>query len=257
MFEWLFEAIAATLSFFYDLTGDYAISIALLTVAVMIVATPFTLKGTRSMIQMQALQPEMRRLQLQYKDDRQKLNEELMAFYKENNLNPLAGCLPLILQAPIFIILFNVIRGLTDLPGDADTFQPKYLDEGSALYRALNATDEMRAFGVDLAESASKALQVSFTHALPHLTLVVLVAITSYYQQKQIQGRNPNAEIPQQQKMLMRIFPAMFVFFAFVAPGGLVIYFVTSNLYQIALQAYLGRQAPPDDGSTVGARPLS
>ena len=65
------------------------------------------------MIQMQRLQPEMRKLQLKYKDDRQKLNEELMAFYKENNLNPLGGCLPLLLQTPVFIILFNVIRGLT------------------------------------------------------------------------------------------------------------------------------------------------
>ncbi len=85
----------------------------MLTLVVMVITTPFTLKGTRSMIQMQRLQPEMRRLQLKHKDDRQKLNEELMAFYKENNLNPLGGCLPLLLQTPIFIILYNVIRGLT------------------------------------------------------------------------------------------------------------------------------------------------
>ena len=111
MFDGVFELFAQTLSFFYDLVPNYAIAIVLLTLLVMVITTPFTLKGTRSMIQMQRLQPEMRRLQLKYKDDRQKLNEELMAFYKENNLNPLGGCLPLLLQTPVFIILFNVIQG--------------------------------------------------------------------------------------------------------------------------------------------------
>jgi YidC/Oxa1 family membrane protein insertase len=70
---------------------------------------------------------------------------------------------------------------------------------------------------------------------------VAIVAATSYFQQKQIQGRNPNAEIPPQQKMLMRIFPAMFVFFAFISPSALVVYFVTSNLYRIGMQAYITR----------------
>src|SRR5215212_5430448 len=125
MFDWLFESIATTLSFFYDLTQNYAISVALLTLVVMIVTTPFTLKSTRSMIQMQALQPEMRRLQLQYKDDRQKLNEELMAFYKENGINPLAGCLPMLLQMPIFFILFRVIRGLTFIPDGKTNYLPQ------------------------------------------------------------------------------------------------------------------------------------
>src|SRR3546814_15020587 len=103
----------------------------MLTLIVMVVTTPFTLKGTRSMIQMQRLQPEMRRLQLKYKDDRQKLNEELMAFYKENQLNPLGGCLPMLLQAPIFMILYNVVRGLTRMPEGSETFVPKYPDERS------------------------------------------------------------------------------------------------------------------------------
>src|SRR5690606_24838800 len=140
MFDALFEVFAQTLSFFYDLVDDYAIAIALLTLVVMVITTPFTLKGTRSMIQMQRLQPEMRRLQLKYKDDRQKLNEELMAFYKENQLNPLGGCLPLLLQAPIFFILFNVVRGLTNLPEGAEFFQPKHLDASSKLFQDLSSS---------------------------------------------------------------------------------------------------------------------
>ncbi|MGV3758485.1 MAG: YidC/Oxa1 family membrane protein insertase [Actinomycetota bacterium] len=240
MFDGLFEVIAKVLSTFYDLTGDYAVSIALLTLVVMVLTTPFTLKGTRSMIQMQRLQPEMRRLQLKYKDDRQKLNEELMAFYKENQLNPLGGCLPLLLQAPIFMLLFNLIRGLTRMGAD-DTFNPDHLDTGSKLFRDLDAVDQMKSFGVDLAESASKALGDGFVHGLPHVAMVAIVAISSYYQQKQIQGRNPDAEIAPQQKMLMRIMPLMFVFFAFVSPAALVVYFVVSNLYRIGMQHYITR----------------
>jgi YidC/Oxa1 family membrane protein insertase len=71
--------------------------------------------------------------------------------------------------------------------------------------------------------------------------MVAIVALSSYYQQKQIQGRNPNAEIPPQQKMLMRLMPAMFVVFAFVSPAGLVVYFVVSNLYRIGMQHYITR----------------
>ena len=241
MFDGLFKVIAQTLSFFYDLVPNYAFAIAMLTLIAMVVTTPFTLKGTRSMIQMQRLQPEMRRLQLKYKDDRQKLNEELMAFYKENQLNPLGGCLPMLLQAPIFIILYNVVRGLTHQPGGSGGFEPKYLEESSHLFQSLLGDTKMMAFGVDLAESASNALADSFVHGLPHVVMVAIVAVSSYYQQKQIQGRNPDAEIPPQQKMLMRIMPLMFVVFAFVSPAALVVYFVTSNLYRIGMQHYITR----------------
>src|SRR5919106_1657323 len=113
MLNGLFELIANTLNFFYELIPNYAVAIALLTLVVMIITTPLTLKGTRSMIEMQRLQPEIRRLQVQYKDDRQKLNEELMAFYKEHEINPVGGCLPLLIQAPVFSVLYYVVRGLT------------------------------------------------------------------------------------------------------------------------------------------------
>jgi YidC/Oxa1 family membrane protein insertase len=242
MFDGIFEIFAQTLSFFYDLVPNYAVAIMLLTLLVMVITTPFTLKGTRSMIQMQHLQPEMRRLQLKYKDDRQKLNEELMAFYKENSLNPLGGCLPLLLQTPIFIILFNVIRGLTYIPAGQTTFDPKYLDHTSALYRNLDgATEMLGTFGVDLAVSAKTALSQGFVDGLPYVVMVAIVAVTSYYQQKQIQGRNPDAEVPPQQKMIMRLMPAMFVVFAFISPAALVVYFITSNLYRIGMQAYITR----------------
>ena len=149
MFDAIYEFLAQVLSFFYDIIPNYAVAIALLTISVMVVTTPFTLKGTRSMIQMQRLQPEMKKLQLQYKDDRQKLNEELMAFYKENNLNPLGGCLPLLLQTPIFIFLYHVLRGLTYIPAGADDLRVRSTStDSSALYQDLHVTDQMTALGV-------------------------------------------------------------------------------------------------------------
>jgi len=99
----------------------------------------------------------------------------------------------------------------------------------------------MMAFGINLAISARSALSDGFVEGLPYALLVAVVALSSYYQQKQIQGRNPNAEMPPQQKMLMRLFPAMFVVVAFISPAALVVYFVTSNLYRIGMQAYITR----------------
>src|SRR3954468_16624403 len=88
-------------------------AIVLLTITVRLILFPLTAKQARSMMAMQRVQPELKRLQAKYKNDRQKLNEEMMKFYKENQINPLAGCLPLLLQLPLFIVLYRVIAGLT------------------------------------------------------------------------------------------------------------------------------------------------
>src|SRR3954454_4829438 len=106
----MFGLIAQVLEFFYSLVPNYAIAIAMLTLTVMIILTPLTLKGTRSMMMMQIVQPELKKLQAKYKNDRQKLNEEMMKFYKENSINPLGGCLRLLAQTPIFIALYQTLR---------------------------------------------------------------------------------------------------------------------------------------------------
>ena len=105
----MYVFIAKPLEFFYGLYPNYAVAISLLTLSIMILLLPLTLKGTRSMLAMQKLQPELKKIQNKYKDDRQKLNEEMMAFYKENNINPVSGCLPLLLQMPVFIILYRTL----------------------------------------------------------------------------------------------------------------------------------------------------
>jgi YidC/Oxa1 family membrane protein insertase len=113
VFDPLYTALGYVLAWVYAGVPSYAVSIVLLTVAVRLVLYPLTVKQTKSMQAMQRLQPEIKRLQAKYKNDRQKLNEEMMKFYKENKVNPLAGCLPLLLQMPLFIVLYRLIHDLT------------------------------------------------------------------------------------------------------------------------------------------------
>ena len=110
----MFDLLANLLSFLYDINNSYVVAIVLLTLVVLIVSTPLTLKGTRSQLQMSLLQPELKAIQDKYgKDEKEAQNKELMEFYQENNINPVGGCLPLLFQIPIFLVLYRVILGLT------------------------------------------------------------------------------------------------------------------------------------------------
>lgn len=235
----MFEFIAQILNFFYELVPNYAVAIMLMTLLVMLVTTPLTLKGTRSMIKMQLLQPELKKIQDKHKGgDRQEMNQELMAFYQENQLNPLGGCFPLLVQAPVFIILFRLIQGLTRF-GEDGTFDPKYLDHGSALYRSLDRKDEMLAFGLDLSESTTDALGVSILHGLPYLILILIMIGAQYLQQKQVSARNTGGPAMPQQQILLKVMPAFFGVISIGFPAALVVYWVTSSIYRIGLQGYI------------------
>jgi YidC/Oxa1 family membrane protein insertase len=274
----MFKFIADILAYIYKFVPSYGGAIMLLTLAIMVVLTPLTLKGTRSMLAMQRLQPELRKLQAKYKDDREKLNQEMMAFYKENNINPVGGCLPLLIQMPVFFVLYRVLFGLTrrapygadlgaaysrDLAGQGTferfgNFTPDHLNRGTELYKDLSNTNRMSSFGMDLAESAQKVLSTDgFVHALPYIVLVLIVAASSYIQQKQVSGRQQAGGTPnpmnQQQQMLLKIMPLFFVFISFTLPAGIVLYFVVSNLYRVGQQAFITRTMYSDTsgGSAV------
>jgi YidC/Oxa1 family membrane protein insertase len=241
----MYDLIASLLAFFYKLIPDYGVAIALLTVAVMLLLTPLTLKGTRSMMMMQNIQPEMKKLQSQYKDDRQKLNEEVLKLYRENNINPLSGCLPLLIQIPVFFVLVGLLRGLTrtaDLVINevhVHGFDPRYLDKGSKLFQSLYGKTEMKSWGMNLADSSIIAMQHSIGKAIPYFILIVGVLITSVIQQRQISGRNPAQRENPQAQLMMKLGPTMITGFSIFAPGGLVIYFFVSNLFRVGQQALI------------------
>src|ERR1700691_3208279 len=116
IFQPIFHGIAWLLAYFYGLVPNYLFAIVLLTIVIMGVLTPLTVKSTKSMMAMQKLQPEIKKLQQKYKgpENRQMLNEEMMKLYREEGANPIGGCLPMLLQMPFLFILYSVTKGLAN-----------------------------------------------------------------------------------------------------------------------------------------------
>ena len=261
----MFDLIASLLAWFYSLVPSVGLAIIMLTLVVMVVLTPVTLKGTRSMIKMQHLGPELKKIQARHKGNRETLNQEMMAFYKANNINPMGGCLPLFAQMPVFLVLYQVLRGITrrlsDLgdsvgwvagrlgvgeplggaPTDPQAFYPAYVDHGSEIFRDLSNRSEMVFLGMDLSRSATSALSESVIAALPYALLILMVGISSWFQQRQIRGRNPDAAVNPQMQMMMKVMPFFLPIISFQLDASLVVYFVVSNLYRIGQQAYITR----------------
>ena len=238
----MFQILAGLLAFFYDhVIHDYAAAITLLTVAVMAILAPLTWKGTRSMLAMQRLQPEIKKLQAKHKNDRQALNEAMMAFYKEHQINPLSGCLPTLIQFPVLIVMFRVLRGLTHTShGHA---APQYIAKTSHLYHSLvKAGGHMKSLGIDLAKNASEA---SGGQKIGLFVLILLVIGSSYWQSRQMMARNTSAAAANPQaQMMQRVFPLISGLISFRLPGGVVLYFLVSNLVRIAQQSLMYRLDP-------------
>ena len=237
----MFDAAAWLVNQFYSLTHNYAIAIALVALVIMLLITPLTLKSTKGMLEMQTLQPEMRRLQQQYRGDRQKLNEEMMRLYQEHKVNPLASCLPLVAQMPIFIIMFRVLHGLTNL-GPEQTFAPKYIAKTSDLYLSLKNKSEMLTFGIDLSLSPVKAIQTHAGKGIIYALLVVVLMGLYLVQQRMIASRTVTPTMSATQQKVMQYLPVFFGVFQLFFPTALVVYYMSQTVVRIAQQAYITRR---------------
>ena len=263
VFDGLFDGLAWLLAVYYSLGSSYGIAIMLFTLTVMLVLTPLTFYTTRSMLRMQTLQPEVKKIQAKYQGDRQRMNEEMMRLYQANNVNPLGSCLPILAQLPVFFVLFRLIQGLTRrvsdlgvyagwgvLPRnrgvaaapdfDERTFNPQYLAADSELRKALENDTEMNFLGMDLSASLTDAFRDSFATALPFLLLIVLIGVSSYVQQRQIAGRrDPDTPVNPQQQMIMKVMPWFLPIISIGFPAGLNLYFVSSNIVRVGQQAVI------------------
>ncbi|HKY75051.1 MAG TPA: membrane protein insertase YidC [Acidimicrobiia bacterium] len=247
----LVDGMGAILAFLYSVVPNYGFAIIGLTVLVRLALFPLTAKQARSMQKMQLIQPELKRLQAQYKNDRQKLNEEIMKFYKENQVNPMAGCLPLVLQMPIFFALYQVlISPQKRLPTDSKLYQAFC---GDLTIEACKDPKGLKFLGMDLGQRASEVAG-GFVDALPYFLLIALVVVTGYLQFKQTQSRQTSQANPQM-AIMGKIFPIMFAFISYSLPSGVVLYFLVSNAWQIGQQALIFRTmpAPPASAGTVTA----
>jgi YidC/Oxa1 family membrane protein insertase len=274
----MFDLIANLLSFFYDLNNSYVVAIVLLTLVVLVISTPLTLTGTKSMLKMQLLQPELKAIQNKYdKDEREAMNAEMMEFYKANNINPVGGCIPMLFQIPVFLVLYRVIIGITRRATDVGTefgevtgslaggtapevidlgenrlFNPAYVSEDTQLFEDLSNTSEMNSMGFDLARSASQVLGDGIIDALPYLLLVLVVGISGWVQHQMIRKRQTGAAVNPTQEMIMKFMPFFLPVFAFTLPAAIVFYFLVSNLYRIAQQYYITRSMYHGEDSLGG-----
>jgi len=276
----MFQLIARILEFFYTIVPSYGFAILALTSLVMMVVMPLTFRSTKSMIEMRRIQPKIKKVQAAYADDREKLNQELMKLYQENGVNPVGSCFPMLIQGPVFFVLYRVVFGITrrevdtgwavgnlgtkaglaesgavssiDLVLDAHepaNFNPQYVKPDSAMGEDLFANNDMDFLGVlDLARSPYEVLGDSIPGFLPYLVVVLATGVLSWYQQRQIQGRmGASAEINPQMQMITKVLPFLTPVFAFSLPAALGLYFVGSALFRVIQQGIITRRYYGDD----------
>jgi len=221
-------AIGFLLSYSFDFTNSYGFSIVALTIIINIIIFPLTLRQTRSTKRMQDIQPELKKLQKQHKDNKEQLNKEIAELYKTKGINPLGCVLPLIIQMPVWFALFRVLREpLNFIPKDASLF-PQLGDPASVLF-----------YTMDLQIPASEI--ATWMERIPYLVLILFVILTALYQQNQLTKKSGNSNNPQAQQMQMigKIMPLFFGFISWTLPSGLVVYFLTGNIFRIGQQALI------------------
>src|SRR5919106_117443 len=238
MLDPLYDAVGYVLAFFYALIPNLGVAIILLTVTVMLLLFPLTAKSARSMLAMQRLQPEIKKLQAKYKGDRQKLNEEMMKFYQENKVNPLGGGLPLLVQLPVFFALFHVLRHIAGTTPVGSSLHQDILE-------AERAGHGLEFLGMDLSLKATDNHGDIWT-ALPYYILVGLVVFTGYIQSRQTQ-RNTPPGADQRMLIIGKVLPIVFGVFSLNFPAGLVLYFFVSNLWRVGQQELIMRKIAPRD----------
>jgi YidC/Oxa1 family membrane protein insertase len=264
MIAGLFEAPASLLAWFYSFTHNYIIAISMIAFVIMVITAPLVLKSTKGMLEMQKLQPEMKRLQNQYRGDRTKLNEEMMKLYQEHKVNPLASCFPLLLQMPVFFIMFKVLHGLTTTvtcPSTVDAlakinsqypgacpasnigkavFTPQYVSTSSALYKSLVGGNQMLAWGLDLSKRPYMMMRESFTQGLIYMALVLALGALYFVQQRMVASRAAvSPTISANQQKLMQYLPVVFAVFMGFYLTGLVIYYFSQAVFRIGLNYYI------------------
>jgi YidC/Oxa1 family membrane protein insertase len=242
MLDPIIQFLGTVLSYCYQVFPNVGAAIVLLTVLVNLAMFPLTLKQTRSMKAMQEIQPLVKDLQKKYKDDRQTLNEEMVALYKEKGVNPAAGCLPMLIQMPIWFSLFRLLQSF-----QSDEEPTRFLPESGRLDTAI-LDGNTRFLGMDMVVSPASAISDGFATALPYLLLVVFIIVTGYYQQAQLTKRrerdgssaNDSAQARQMQTFT-KVLPVVFGFISYSLLAGVDMYIASGQIVRIGQQALIIR----------------
>lgn len=218
---------------------SWSLAIVGLVVLIRIILIPLFVKQIKSQRALQALQPKMKELQKKHKDDRQKQSEELMKLYKEHNTNPLASCFPILAQAPIFFALFRVLNGIGHTP-------PR--PYGVLTVADVNNAATAHFFGAPIAATflGSNVSNVKIVTVI----LIILMSATTFITQRQLMVKGmpaaslENNPMVQQQKILLYVFPIIFAVSGVNFPVGVLIYWLTTNMWTMGQQLYVIRRNP-------------
>ncbi|WXR62806.1 YidC/Oxa1 family membrane protein insertase [Peptostreptococcaceae bacterium AGR-M142] len=209
--------LGTLLHIIYNLVNNYGIAIILFTVVVRLALLPLTFKQTKSMKEMQVIQPKIKEIQEKYKNNKEVLNQKVMEVYQKHNVNPMAGCLPLLVQFPILIGLFRALRD-----------PAKYVFGSPEVYASIN----------------SNFLWLENLSDPDLWILPILAAITTYLSSKMMQPKLKKGQKQDQtQMMMLYFFPLMMLVWGRSFPAGLTLYWVVGNLFQMTQQFFIGRPA--------------
>ncbi|MCX4455379.1 membrane protein insertase YidC [Streptomyces sp. NBC_01340] len=222
----------------------WGLSIVSLVILIRICLIPLFVKQIKSTRAMQTLQPEMKKIQERYKNDKQRQSEEMMKLYKETGTNPLSSCLPILAQSPFFFALYHVLNGI------ATGKTIGVIDD-----QLLASARKAHIFGAPLAakftDSADKVAQLGATLTDVRVVtaiMIVLMSSSQFYTQRQLMTKNVDTTVKtpfmQQQKMLMYVFPVMFAVFGINFPVGVLVYWLTTNVWTMGQQMYVIRNNP-------------
>ena len=235
--------------FGYDSGWSWALSIVGLVVVIRIALIPLFVRQINSQRNMQMLQPKIKEIQAKYAGDRERQSQEMMALYKETGTNPLSSCFPILAQAPIFFALFRVLNyGIGANPP---------VPYGVMTQAEVTSAHDSVIFGVPLWATFTKAAETPNATATHILTviLIILMTATTFTSQRQLIIKNsaPGNPMVQQQKILLYVFPLIFAVTGINFPVGVLIYWLTTNLWSMGQQFYVIRNNPQPDTPAYAA----
>jgi YidC/Oxa1 family membrane protein insertase len=253
---WVIMRIHAGLAVPFGASSGWAwgLSIVILVMLMRLIMVPLFVKQVRAQRKMQAHMPQLQELRKRYKNDKQRLNEETMKFYRENGINPLGGCLPLVAQLPVFWALFNVLRAIAD-------WTPGHTPQYGLTVPVVESAKEAHIFGASLADKFLFPVPgESWASRIVILVFVLVSAATTYLTMRQSSKRgmmqqgpvDPDNPAANMQKYMMYIAP-FFALSGLYWQFGLVIYWVTTNVWTLGQQHFLFRNLPIVGSATVGS----
>jgi YidC/Oxa1 family membrane protein insertase len=267
LLDWLYTAISwvleqwhALFSTFLDPSGGitWALSIAFLVVTIRLLLFRLFIRQVKSQRAMQEIQPEIQQLRKQYGSDRQGMSQAIMALQKERGVNPLAGCLPVVPQIPIFLALFHVLRRLA--PGAAGLYGWSYeLTQQAATAKLFGVAPISASFNMTGHKEQAILAIPGVTYGgirTVAFALIIVMCATTFFTQKQIMARSGPVEgqAAMVQKLMLYGMPASLFVSGFIFPIGVLIYWLINNLWTLGQQFYILKKMPPPGSDAAKAK---